>query len=183
MVASGSVRLTFLYLPLPLRGFFLFRRAVLAEHIRQGPLNQALPADVGADQRGIDVDHFGGRDLRLEARRRRALEDHSKPLLAPALAKAGQGRMIRQLLMQSVADEPADRDIDLGFAQKFAVVHEATQQPGKHQPDSDLGIDAGTAIVQAAAIRHLRAQPRKIKHAEPPRVCRRRLCLSHAAIA
>jgi hypothetical protein len=86
------------------------------------PLNQALPAHIGADQRGINVYNLCGRDLRLQASLDRALEDSAEPLLAPALADACQTRMMRQFLMQSVPDEPPDGDVDLSLAHQFAIM-------------------------------------------------------------
>lgn len=47
--------------------------------------------------------------------------------------------------MQAVATEPADRQIDLDFAQESSVVHEAQQEARKHQTDGDLQIDARPA--------------------------------------
>ncbi len=62
--------------------------------------------------------------------------------------------MIRQTLVELVADEPADRDIDLRFPHQPTVMHNAEQQPGEHQPDRDLRIDAGPTVVHAVAVRH-----------------------------
>ena len=65
--------------------------------------------------------------------------------------------MIGQTLMQPVADEPPDRDVDLSFPHQPTVVHDAKQKAGEHQTHRHLRIDTRTAIVPAVAIRHFRA--------------------------
>ena len=40
--------------------------------------------------------------------------------------------MMRQFLMQSVADEPPDGDVDLSLAHQFAIMDDADEQIGKH---------------------------------------------------
>jgi hypothetical protein len=57
---------------------------VLSQHILHVPIDEAPPAHIGADQRGIDVHHFGCGDVRLQAGVDRALEDFAEPLFAPA---------------------------------------------------------------------------------------------------
>jgi hypothetical protein len=81
---------------------------VLAQHVLNVTLDQAAPAHIGADQRGIDVHNLSRGDLRLQAGLDRTLEDSPEPLFTPALADARQTRMMRQLFMQTVANEPTD---------------------------------------------------------------------------
>ena len=61
--------------------------------------------------------------------------------------------MVRQMLVQPVADEPPDRDVDLSFPHQPAVVHDAEQKAGEHQPHRHLRIDARTAVVRATRCR------------------------------
>jgi hypothetical protein len=91
------------------------------------PFNQAIPAYIGADQRGINVHNLGRRDLRRQASRDRALEDTAEPLFAPALADPCQTRMMRQLFMQTVTDEPADSDVNLSLAHQFAIMDDTDE--------------------------------------------------------
>jgi hypothetical protein len=51
---------------------------------------EALPGDVGADQRGVDVDDLPLRDAGGDAGLHGPLEDAPEQLGAPALADAGQ---------------------------------------------------------------------------------------------
>ena len=60
--------------------------------------------------------------------------------------------MVRQRLVQAVADEPADRQVDPGFAHQVTIMNDPEQQPGEHQAHRDLGVDPGTAVVGAIAI-------------------------------
>ena len=52
-------------------------------------------------------------------------------------------RMMRQVLMQAITNERADGDVDLSLTHQLAVVHDAGEQTGEHQPYRYLGIDAG----------------------------------------
>ena len=120
MLASGSVRLTFpdppRRRPLYVVRLNLLVGPVLRHHLTHMTLHQALPADIGADQGSIDVHNLCRGDLRLQAGRHRTLEYLPKPLLTPALADSGQARMVRQSFVQAIANEPADRDVDLRFS-------------------------------------------------------------------
>ena len=130
--------------------------------------DQALPADVGADQRGIDVDDVGLRDPRLKAGAYRALEDPAEALGAPALANPGQARMVGQDLVQAITAEPADCEVDLGLAHQPPVVDEAEQETREHQPKGDLGIDArpsGRGVIQRC---DFFVQPTEIEHPIDP---------------
>ena len=68
IVASGSVVQTFL-VPPALPFFFLFLRfllaLVVAQHVLDVPLNETIPADVGADQRRIDVHNLSRGNFRV----------------------------------------------------------------------------------------------------------------------
>jgi hypothetical protein len=91
------------------------------------------------------------RDPRLEAGAHRALEDPAEAHRTPALADTRQAGMVGQHLVQAVAAEPADREIDLGLTHQPPVVDEAEQEAREHQPQGNLGIDArpsGRGIVE-----------------------------------
>ena len=67
--------------------------------------------------------------------------------------------------MQPVADEPADREIDLRLAHQPPVMHDAEQEPRKHQPDRDLGIDPRPPVRLAVKLGDLRPKPGEVEHA------------------
>jgi hypothetical protein len=104
-------------------------------------------------------------DLRRNASPHRPLEDRAEALSAPALADAGQRRMVGQRLVQPVADEPADREIDLRLAQHPPVMHDPEQEPREHQPDRDLRIDARPPVRLAIKVGDLRPKPGEVEHA------------------
>lgn len=63
--------------------------------------------------------------------------------------------MIGQRLVQPVASEPADGEVHLSLAHQPAVMHDAEQEAGQHQPDSYLRVDAGPSVVRAVGVAHL----------------------------
>jgi len=75
--------------------------------------DQRLHADIRPHQTGVDANGLrrnqcGQLELPHDTR-----EDPAKDIFAPTLPDAGQRGMIRQRLMQGVADEPADRELHL----------------------------------------------------------------------
>jgi hypothetical protein len=60
--------------------------------------------------------------------------------------------MMRQFLMQAVADEPAVGDVDLSLPYKLAVVHDTSEQTSEHQPNRHLGIDPRPPVVEAIIV-------------------------------
>jgi hypothetical protein len=121
-LASGSVPQSFLNLPVVrvsrLGVVGVFDRIQMARY-------QRVHADIRPDQASIDVNGFS----RNQPRRLTLLDDlrenPAKDILAPALPDAGQRRMVRQCLMQGIADEPADREIDLGFSHQSPIMDHA----------------------------------------------------------
>ena len=71
----------------------------------------------------------------------------------PSAGDPRQARMVGKTFMQTVADEPADRDVDLRFPHQPAVVHNPEQQAREHQAHRHLRIDAGPTVVRAIAVR------------------------------
>jgi len=61
-------------------------------------------------------------------------------------------RMMRQVLMQAITNERADGDVDFNLTHQLAVVHDAGEQTGEHQPYRYLGIDAGPTIIKPITI-------------------------------
>ena len=55
--------------------------------------------------------------------------------------------MMRQFLMQAIADEPADGDINLGLAHQLAVMDDAGKETSEHQSHRYLGINPRPAVV------------------------------------
>jgi hypothetical protein len=111
-----------------------------------------VPANIGPDQRAVDVDNLALGDAGRHAARHRALKDAPEAVRAPALPDAGQRGVIRQRLVQAVADGPADRQVHLGFTQQVTIMDDPEQQPGEHQPHRDLGVDPRAAVVGAITI-------------------------------
>ena len=50
--------------------------------------------------------------------------------------------------MQAITNERADGDVDLNLMHQRAVVHDAGERTGEHQPYCYLGIDAGPTIIK-----------------------------------
>jgi hypothetical protein len=110
-------------------GLYFSLSPILAQHILHMTLNEAVPAHIGADQRGIDVHHFGRGNLRLQAGLNRSFEDFVEAMFAPPLANACQAGMIRQLLMKRISSKPANGDVDLGVAHQLTVVTMPVSRP------------------------------------------------------
>lgn len=104
---------------------------------------ETFPTHVSANERCIDVNDFPFGDFRFDTGFHTALKNPAKAFGAPALADAGQGRVVGKHLVQAVTDEPADRDIDLGLAHQPPIVDNPEQKAGEHQTDSDFWINAG----------------------------------------
>jgi hypothetical protein len=99
---------------------------------------------------------------------RRAGQDGAEPLGAPAPADARQAGVVRQRLVQAVADEPADRHVRPGLAHRPPVVHDPERQSREHQPHRDLGVDAGPPRRGAVQRLDLGAQPAEVQGAIHP---------------
>lgn len=91
-------------------------------------------------------------------------EDPAEDVLAPTLTDARQRGVIRQRLVQGVTDEPADREIDLRFPHQAPVMDDPEKKAGQHQAHSDLGVDAGAAVVGARESTHFSTQPLEIEN-------------------
>ena len=72
--------------------------------------------------------------------------------------------MVRQSFVQAIANEPADRDVDLRFSHQLAVVDNSEQQVCEHQANRDLRIDPGPAVVRAIAVRDFLTQPAEVEN-------------------
>jgi hypothetical protein len=83
---------------------------------------------------------------------------------APPLANPRQARMIGQLLVNAITDEPTNSDVDVGLAHQLAVMHDTAKQACEHEADCDLGIDAGPTIVKAIQVGNFIPQPRKVEN-------------------
>ena len=73
-------------------------------------------------------------------------------------------RMMRQVLMQAITNERAHGDVDLNLTHQLAVVHDAGEQTGEHQPYRYLGIDAGPRS-SSQSQSETSSQPRQVEHA------------------
>jgi len=125
---------------------------VLAKDFAGVALDQALPAHVGPNERSVDVHDLCCRDLRFQAGLDRAFEDPAEPSVSPTLANTRKARMVGQLLVQSIADEPADRYVHGGLAHQLTVMNDAEKETGNHQSQSRLGVDPRPPFLFAIAI-------------------------------
>ena len=87
----------------------------------------------------------------------------AEPLGAPALPDAGQRGMIGQRLVQPVAREPADGEVDLRLPHQPPVMDDAQQEARQHQAHRDLRVDAGPTVVGAVEVGDLVAQPAEVQ--------------------
>ena len=67
---------------------------ILVEHLDHVTLDKALPADVGSDERSVNVHDLTGRDLGLQTRLNRALEDLAEP--RPTAGESASGSNDRE---------------------------------------------------------------------------------------
>src|SRR5215207_4470166 len=72
--------------------------------------------------------------------------------------------MVREHLVERVAHEPADGDVDLRFAHQPPIMDKPEQEACEHQPNCHLRVDPRPPVVGAVEIRHLIPQPREIEH-------------------
>jgi len=66
--------------------------------------------------------------------------------------------------MQAITNERAHGDVDLNLTHQLAVVHDAGEQTGEHQPYRYLGIDAGPRS-SSQSQSETSSQPRQVEHA------------------
>ena len=138
--------------------------AIRVRHGTDMANREALPADIGPDQRCIDMHDLALGDPGRHTAPDRPLEDAPKSLRAPALANTGQRRMIRQPLVQAVPREPADREIDLCLSHQTPVMNDPQQEAGQHQAHCRLRRDPGPTRAGGVEIGHVLDQPPQIEH-------------------
>jgi Transposase, Mutator family len=76
--------------------------------------------------------------------------------------------MVRQSLVQGIANEPADREIDPGLSQQTAVLHDPEQKARKHQPDRHFGVNPGSSVLRAVEVLNLIMQPAQFQDMVDP---------------
>jgi hypothetical protein len=72
--------------------------------------------------------------------------------------------VVRQFILKRIPSKPANSDTDLGFAHKFAIVHDAMQETGKHQTHCRFGVDTGPPVIRALTIRNGIPQPAEVQN-------------------
>src|SRR5690606_14370964 len=107
--------------------------------------------------------HVALRDLRRDAGLDRAFENPAEALCPPALSNPRQRGMVWKRLVQAVADEPPDPEVDLCLPHQPTIMNDPEQEAREHQPDGDFRIDPRSTVVLAVKIRHLRPEPGEIK--------------------
>ena len=130
--------------------------------------DQGVHADIRTDHTGFDVNGLCRNHPGLLALPHEAREDLAEDVCAPALPDARQRGVIRQSLVQGVTDEPADHETDLRFTHQSPVLNDPQQEARQHQPNGNLGIDAGTAVVGTIEIGQFGTEPPKIKNLIDP---------------
>jgi hypothetical protein len=91
---------------------------------------QSFPADVGADQRGVDVHDLALDNLRGDTGGDCLLEDPAEAHRTPALADARQARVVGQTLGETETRKPPDRQVDVCLAHELAIMDDAEQETG-----------------------------------------------------
>lgn len=86
-------------------------------------------------------------------------ENLAGQVFIPALTDARQRATVRQGLVQGIADDTADREIDPSFSGSTAGHGQPRAQTRPHQPQGGVGIDARAAIVGTLTVDHLSAKP------------------------
>jgi hypothetical protein len=125
---------------------------------------EALPGDIGADQRGVDMHDLALRDAGRDAGLDRALVDAPESLGAPALANPGQRRMVGQPVVKARTSKPPDVEVHPRLAHQPTVMDDAEQEAGQHEPHRRLGIDGGTADPGRVDLRQLVMQPAEVEN-------------------
>ena len=92
------------------------------------------------------------------------LEDAAEPLGAPTLPDPRERGMIGQPVLQPVAGEPADRQVDLRLAHEPAIMDDPEQEAREHQPDRRLRIDPRAPDVRRIELGDLGRKPRQVEH-------------------
>ena len=80
-----------------------------------------------------------------------------------ALPDPRQRRVVGQGLVQAIAAEPADRQIDLRLAHQPPVMDDAQKEAGQHEPHRNLGIDARTADLGVVQLGQLTSKPTQVE--------------------
>jgi hypothetical protein len=162
-----GVRVSGAYRRLRFRSHRLRRVAVslsCLDRVNMAP-GDGVPAHIRPDQGAVDVHDLALGDPGRHAGLDGAGENAPEALGAPALADAGQAGVVGQGLMQAVANEPANGEIDLGFTDQPPVMHDPQQQARQHQPYRDLRVNARSASLAAIQRLDLCPQPAKVEDA------------------
>ena len=129
---------------------------ILRQHCLHVPLAQALPSHVRTDQRGVNVHNFTLSNPSCDACAYCANKNCPEQLCSPALADAGQRRMIWQRLVQAVTCEPPNGEVDLRFAHELTIMDNAEEKASQHKPHRGLRVDTRPAdAVTGIALTHL----------------------------
>jgi hypothetical protein len=100
----------------------------------------------------------------FHTRLHRPLEDPLESLLTPPLTYPRQAAVIRQLLVQPVTGKPAHRQVYLRLTHQLPVVDNPGKEPGQHQSQRRLRVDARPPVVRAVTVTDLIPQPGEIEH-------------------
>ncbi len=75
------------------------------------------------------------------------LKNLLETFIAPTLAYLRKTAMVGQPLVETIAGEPTNCDINLRFTHEFAVMHDALEETSQHQTNRRFRIDAGPTVV------------------------------------
>jgi len=125
-------------------------------------LDQAFPTDIGANECGVNMYRIAIDETGIDTGLYGFLENTLESFRPPALTKARQRAVMRQLLVQAKAGEPTDADVHARLAHQLAVMHDAMKKTGQHEPDCCLRINARAAHAIVVEIADFIAKPRHI---------------------
>jgi hypothetical protein len=107
--------------------------------------HERIEVGVGLDLGGIDVELFPPDQARLLAEVDDFLEEALEDVNPQALPNPGQPRVIRQILIQSIAEVPAVGQVEAGHRDELTLRPNALEEHHELQLEEHDRIDAGSA--------------------------------------
>ena len=109
--------------------------------------DQGVDAGIGLDLGGIDVEFPTPDQTRLLAEIDDLLEEALEDVDPKALPDAGQAGVVRQRLVQGVAEIPAVGQVEAGRLDELALGADALEEHHQLQLEEDDRVDGGTSTI------------------------------------
>lgn len=106
---------------------------------------QGVQRGVGLNLGGVEVELLAPDQARLLTKLDYMLEEPAEDRQAEALTDAGQAGVVRERLIEVVAEVPAMRQVEAGQLNELALGADALEEHDEVEPEEDDGIDGGTA--------------------------------------